>query len=190
MTRTARPSIAVYTGVFDPVHLGHIDVIRRGSGITARDRVGDAGHRDRAGETAIAELLVFAVPASVRRYPDLEMDVRIAARLDGARHPAQTGGSDRAAGHGLAGSIGLREGDGRVRQRQAAEAGAGWRCSDRAGLERDRRQQKGVENASRLAATVDSGIHGICSPWNGLGLRGFATRHPLGCETASPVGSD
>lgn len=25
------PRIAVYTGVFDPVHLGHLDVIRRGS---------------------------------------------------------------------------------------------------------------------------------------------------------------
>ena len=28
-------AIAVYTGVFDPVHLGHLDVIRRGRPIAA-----------------------------------------------------------------------------------------------------------------------------------------------------------
>jgi pantetheine-phosphate adenylyltransferase len=32
--------IAVYTGVFDPVHLGHLDVIRRGSRIVDRLIVG------------------------------------------------------------------------------------------------------------------------------------------------------
>jgi len=32
--------VAVYTGVFDPVHLGHLDVIRRGSGIFERLVVG------------------------------------------------------------------------------------------------------------------------------------------------------
>jgi pantetheine-phosphate adenylyltransferase len=31
MTRELSHDIAVYTGVFDPVHLGHLDVIRRGS---------------------------------------------------------------------------------------------------------------------------------------------------------------
>jgi pantetheine-phosphate adenylyltransferase len=31
---------AVYTGVFDPIHLGHLDVIRRGSGIFDRLIVG------------------------------------------------------------------------------------------------------------------------------------------------------
>jgi pantetheine-phosphate adenylyltransferase len=40
MTRTSRPSVAVYTGVFDPVHLGHVDVIRRGSTIFERLVVG------------------------------------------------------------------------------------------------------------------------------------------------------
>ena len=34
------PIIAVYTGVFDPVHLGHLDVIRRGSQIFDRLIVG------------------------------------------------------------------------------------------------------------------------------------------------------
>jgi pantetheine-phosphate adenylyltransferase len=32
--------LAVYTGVFDPVHLGHLDVIRRGSGLFDRLVVG------------------------------------------------------------------------------------------------------------------------------------------------------
>ena len=30
MPKNAGPIVAVYTGVFDPVHLGHVDVIRRG----------------------------------------------------------------------------------------------------------------------------------------------------------------
>jgi pantetheine-phosphate adenylyltransferase len=29
--KTLSPRVAVYTGTFDPVHLGHLDVIRRGS---------------------------------------------------------------------------------------------------------------------------------------------------------------
>jgi len=33
MSTRTDPIIAVYTGVFDPVHLGHLDVIRRGSKI-------------------------------------------------------------------------------------------------------------------------------------------------------------
>jgi pantetheine-phosphate adenylyltransferase len=33
MSMTTRSGLAVYTGVFDPVHLGHLDVIRRGSRI-------------------------------------------------------------------------------------------------------------------------------------------------------------
>jgi pantetheine-phosphate adenylyltransferase len=40
MTSAAGPIIAVYTGVFDPVHLGHLDVIRRGSKIFDRLVVG------------------------------------------------------------------------------------------------------------------------------------------------------
>ena len=31
MPKTLSPRVAVYTGTFDPVHLGHLDVIRRGS---------------------------------------------------------------------------------------------------------------------------------------------------------------
>src|SRR4249920_1881376 len=33
MSISTSPRVAVYTGVFDPVHLGHLDVIRRGSKI-------------------------------------------------------------------------------------------------------------------------------------------------------------
>ena len=40
MSASPGHGIAVYTGVFDPVHLGHLDVIRRGSGIFDRLVVG------------------------------------------------------------------------------------------------------------------------------------------------------
>ncbi len=40
MSKIASPIVAVYTGVFDPVHLGHLDVIRRGSKIFDRLVVG------------------------------------------------------------------------------------------------------------------------------------------------------
>jgi pantetheine-phosphate adenylyltransferase len=40
MANGANPIIAVYTGVFDPVHLGHLDVIIRGSKIFDRLIVG------------------------------------------------------------------------------------------------------------------------------------------------------
>jgi pantetheine-phosphate adenylyltransferase len=40
MSPTADHEVAVYTGVFDPIHLGHLDVIRRGSRIFDRLVVG------------------------------------------------------------------------------------------------------------------------------------------------------
>src|SRR5579864_1151976 len=40
MSTGANHGVAVYTGVFDPVHLGHLDVIRRGSDIFERLVVG------------------------------------------------------------------------------------------------------------------------------------------------------
>jgi pantetheine-phosphate adenylyltransferase len=40
MTRELSHDIAVYTGVFDPVHLGHVDIIRRGSRLFDRLVIG------------------------------------------------------------------------------------------------------------------------------------------------------
>jgi pantetheine-phosphate adenylyltransferase len=40
VTKPFSPRTAVYTGVFDPVHLGHVDVIRRGSRLFDRLVVG------------------------------------------------------------------------------------------------------------------------------------------------------
>ena len=40
MSRPLSPRIAVYTGTFDPVHLGHVDLIRRGSTLFDRLIVG------------------------------------------------------------------------------------------------------------------------------------------------------
>jgi pantetheine-phosphate adenylyltransferase len=40
MSAPSDHGVAVYTGVFDPVHLGHLDVIRRGSAIFQRLVVG------------------------------------------------------------------------------------------------------------------------------------------------------
>ncbi|MCS7022773.1 MAG: pantetheine-phosphate adenylyltransferase [Gemmataceae bacterium] len=40
MTATLNPRYAVYTGTFDPVHLGHLDVIQRGSQLFDRLIVG------------------------------------------------------------------------------------------------------------------------------------------------------
>jgi pantetheine-phosphate adenylyltransferase len=40
MIQTARPIIAVYTGTFDPLHRGHMDIIQRGSKIFTQLVVG------------------------------------------------------------------------------------------------------------------------------------------------------
>jgi pantetheine-phosphate adenylyltransferase len=40
MAEAHAPQVAVYTGMFDPVHLGHVDVIRRGSRLFDRLVVG------------------------------------------------------------------------------------------------------------------------------------------------------
>ena len=48
MTRGLSPRIAVYTGTFDPVHLGHLDVIARGSRLFDRLIVGVGINPDKA----------------------------------------------------------------------------------------------------------------------------------------------
>jgi pantetheine-phosphate adenylyltransferase len=46
---------AVYTGVFDPIHLGHLDVIRRGSRIFERLVVGVGNNPEKTSFFTIAE---------------------------------------------------------------------------------------------------------------------------------------
>src|SRR5262245_36126755 len=48
MTRKLSNRIAVYTGVFDPIHIGHLDVIKRGSRIFDRLVVGVGINPDKA----------------------------------------------------------------------------------------------------------------------------------------------
>ena len=48
MSKPSHSGVAVYTGVFDPVHLGHLDVIRRGSTIFQRLIVGVGINPDKA----------------------------------------------------------------------------------------------------------------------------------------------
>jgi pantetheine-phosphate adenylyltransferase len=48
MAKTSQIGLAVYTGVFDPVHLGHLDVIKRGSSIFDRLIVGVGINPDKA----------------------------------------------------------------------------------------------------------------------------------------------
>lgn len=52
------PHIAVYTGVFDPIHLGHLDVISRGS--------------------QIFERLIIGVGHNPEKQPIFEMEERVA----------------------------------------------------------------------------------------------------------------
>ena len=48
MSRGLSPRIAVYTGTFDPVHLGHLDAIQRGSRLYDRLIVGVGINPDKA----------------------------------------------------------------------------------------------------------------------------------------------
>jgi pantetheine-phosphate adenylyltransferase len=47
--------VAVYTGTFDPVHLGHLDIIRRGAGLFDRLIVGVGINPDKATLFSIRE---------------------------------------------------------------------------------------------------------------------------------------
>jgi pantetheine-phosphate adenylyltransferase len=68
MTITAKPVTAVYTGVFDPVHLGHLDVIRRGSKIFDRLVVGVGINPEKSSLFTMEErvLLVQRVASSLK----------------------------------------------------------------------------------------------------------------------------
>jgi pantetheine-phosphate adenylyltransferase len=55
MDSDRRDRIAVYTGVFDPIHLGHLDVIRRGSRLFDRLIVGVGINPDKSSFFSIEE---------------------------------------------------------------------------------------------------------------------------------------
>lgn len=64
--------IAVYTGVFDPVHLGHLDVIRRGSRLFDRLVVGVGNNPEKRSFFSIEER-VDLVRRVVSRLPNVEV---------------------------------------------------------------------------------------------------------------------
>ena len=72
MTRGLNPRIAVYTGTFDPVHLGHLDAIQRGSRLYERLVVGVGNNPDKATLFDIDERveLIRAVTAD---FPNVEV---------------------------------------------------------------------------------------------------------------------
>src|SRR3954462_11990936 len=47
--RVLSPRVAVYTGMFDPIHLGHLDIIRRGCRMFDRLIVGVGSNPEKAG---------------------------------------------------------------------------------------------------------------------------------------------
>src|SRR5438128_8109990 len=63
---------AVYTGVFDPIHLGHLDVIRRGSRIFDRLVVGVGNNPEKASFFTVDER-VQLVQRVVTAYSNVEV---------------------------------------------------------------------------------------------------------------------
>ena len=72
MTSQAGPRVAVYTGVFDPIHLGHLDVIERGSRIFDQLVVGVGINPDKASFFTIDER-VRLVKAVVAPYTNVDV---------------------------------------------------------------------------------------------------------------------
>jgi len=66
------PRIAVYTGVFDPVHLGHLDIIRRGSGLFDKLVVGVGINPDKSPFFS-AEERVRLIELVSTPYPNVEV---------------------------------------------------------------------------------------------------------------------
>jgi pantetheine-phosphate adenylyltransferase len=66
------PRVAVYTGTFDPVHLGHLDVIRRGSGLFDRLIVGVGINPDKATLFDIGER-VELLKTVTREFPNVDV---------------------------------------------------------------------------------------------------------------------
>ena len=69
---SSSPNTAVYTGVFDPVHLGHLDVIRRGSRIFDRLVVGVGINPEKAPFFNLEERVAL-VQLVTKPYPNVEV---------------------------------------------------------------------------------------------------------------------
>jgi pantetheine-phosphate adenylyltransferase len=72
MTAPAEPRISVYTGVFDPVHLGHLEIIRRGSRLYDRLVVGVGINPEKESFFSLDER-VDLMRQLVTPYPNVEV---------------------------------------------------------------------------------------------------------------------
>jgi pantetheine-phosphate adenylyltransferase len=72
MNGTLSNTVAVYTGMFDPIHLGHLDVIKRGSRIFDRLVVGVGINPDKAAFFSLSER-VELVREVVAVFPNVEV---------------------------------------------------------------------------------------------------------------------
>ncbi len=72
MTAATVPRFAVYTGVFDPLHLGHLDVIQRGSRLFDQLLVGVGNNPEKSPFFPIEER-VGLIARIVAPYPNVEV---------------------------------------------------------------------------------------------------------------------
>jgi pantetheine-phosphate adenylyltransferase len=68
----ASGSIAVYTGVFDPVHLGHLDVIRRGARLMDRLIVGVGDNPEKSSFFTVDERVAL-LQSVVKPFANVEV---------------------------------------------------------------------------------------------------------------------
>lgn len=73
MPSPLNPRVAVYTGTFDPVHLGHLDIIRRGAGLFDRLIVGVGINPDKATLFSIGER-VELIRCVTAEYGNVEVE--------------------------------------------------------------------------------------------------------------------
>src|SRR5262245_32821724 len=72
MTSPLTPRLAVYPGVFDPIHLGHLDIIRRGSRIFDRLIVGVGVNPDKEPFFTLEERVELAKLVT-KPFPNVEV---------------------------------------------------------------------------------------------------------------------